>query len=790
MPLFSVREIHARKYMDESNENKLVEDAVENTTSVRAWKLIDSNQKMLKLCLKFVLVFPLAILSFLFLSTPSYAAYTVDSATLNGSSSVTVAPSSEVNASITVTISSPSNWLSTTWDTGSGANCVDTNDYTSSGQYTEGFTITAPGSLGTYDVVFIAWANNACGGGSSDPSTLAGGIVVAAPTPVPTSTPTPTTATPDPNATATPTPTGTTTTTTFTTVYYPSVILNTYSQDPTGETSLTFSGKSRIEQGTIKGVEYSLDDGSTWSSAQASDGTFDETSEDYTFTATFAEGIHTIKVRAKSAAGVYTQSSSYASDAVTIATTPPKVTLDEFSSNPINNQTPNISGTVTSSFASILSVEVSLDNGQTWLAAKLSGNKFSFTPDKLEDGNYEITTRATDAAGGSTESETKTLIIDTIQPIIGGSMIALGPQVLTPTGDGLFQVVAGAQITIGLSMKGGVIEANVTSEDETFPLAKIAGTNLWSGTLTFDKSGSKLLKVFAVDGAGNKIDRELILLLVEDFGQVVDKNNNNPVSDAEVFVYFFDTTTNSWVLWEGKSYGQENPQKTDATGHYSFMVPSGRYYLEVRAPGYKIMQSEILDLTKSTALNFNFPLDPLIKISFKLPFVGEINITLPSFSPPQTLPNIEAVVAKQTPAIARLTLSAKTQAPDFSLPNINDHMTSPSDNQVPRLLTFIALWSPHSLEQIPILDEVDASLQRPGSITAISLQESLFGTKTFMQRGGYNLEVLVDKNGQSAIDYKVTTLPQHFFIDAKGEIHEVFIGVLSKEQLLSKLGRL
>ncbi|MCB9137555.1 MAG: hypothetical protein H6642_04310 [Caldilineaceae bacterium] len=42
-----------------------------------------------------------------------------------------------------------------------------------------------------------------------------------------------------------------------------------------------------------------------------------------------------------------------------------------------------------------------------------------------------------------------------------------------------------------------------------------------------------------------------------------------------------------FTLWEADAFGQSNPQTTDATGAFSYIVPQGRYGLVVSGPGYQ-----------------------------------------------------------------------------------------------------------------------------------------------------------------------------------------------------------
>lgn len=625
---------------------------------------------------------------------------------------------------------------------------------------------------------------------------------VPTPTPAPTSPPAPTntpaptnppgpTSTPAPGQ-PTPTPTSdssnsssssTSSNSTPAVTYYPSVTLNTYSPNPTNKVPLTLSGKTSIEQGNITLVEYTITDGADWTTAQLSNGNFTFT------TPNLAEGGYTIKVRAKSEAGVYTKSESYASSTVTIVTTPPKVSLDKISPNPTKNQTPAISGKAASSLVAISKVEVSID-GKSWQVAKQSGNTFTIVLNKLEDGNYPIKARAFDSAGNVGQSETQTLIIDTIPPIIGGAMQALGPQLLTPDSRGVIKIVAGTPVILALSMKGGVTEAKVETGDGTFDLKPQADSHLWFGDLKLDKGGEKQLKIIAVDGAGNSTERNLNTVLVEDFGKVIDKQTQKAVEEAKVSVYFFETQSKQWILWEGVSYGQNNPQKTNIDGTYSFMVPAGRYYIEVSALGYHSVQSEILNLSQTSILNYKFPLSSKPNLTLHLPFIGRVVLAIPSLIP-ETL-NTGSLTQ---PALKHIdldqTLSPGTPVPNLVLPNLsNEEISLSALKGKSVLLSFISPWSSQSLEQAAILSEISGNLPEGQSILVVSLQESIPTTETFMKRGKYKFPVVVDKDGQTAANYKITLLPQHFFIDKDGKLQDVHIGVLSKSEILEKLKNL
>lgn len=114
------------------------------------------------------------------------AALTINSVTLNGAASVTVAPSASVTATINETNSLGSgaqNWRSTRFTTSpaSTTQCVNHADRNGAGTYSLSVTITVPAAEGVYDAIFLASSNDSCGGSTSAVFTLPGGIVVNSP---------------------------------------------------------------------------------------------------------------------------------------------------------------------------------------------------------------------------------------------------------------------------------------------------------------------------------------------------------------------------------------------------------------------------------------------------------------------------------------------------------------------------------------------------------------------------------------------------------------------------------
>ena len=79
------------------------------------------------------------------------------------------------------------------------------------------------------------------------------------------------------------------------------------------------------------------------------------------------------------------------------------------------------------------------------------------------------------------------------------------------------------------------------------------------------------------------------------------------VPNVEVAIYNADTDE----LWDALSYNQTNPQKTDASGKYSFLVPEGDYYITAEGRGYRPYRSADFSVREGSGIHFNIELQGL-----------------------------------------------------------------------------------------------------------------------------------------------------------------------------------
>lgn len=146
----------------------------------------------------------------------------------------------------------------------------------------------------------------------------------------------------------------------------------------------------------------------------------------------------------------------------------------------------------------------------------------------------------------------------------------------------------------------------------------------------------------------------------------------------------------------------------------------------------------------------------------------------------------ESTFAESSDAVREV--DATSAASHFELPDLRGETIALSDFLgAPVVVTFWTTWNPSATDQIRILDEVARNSTRDlFAIVAISSQEDKSAVNSFMSRGGYEVQVLLDESGAVTEAYQARNLPATYFLDKEGVLREVFIGVLSEQQLVEK----
>ena len=101
-----------------------------------------------------------------------------------------------------------------------------------------------------------------------------------------------------------------------------------------------------------------------------------------------------------------------------------------------------------------------------------------------------------------------------------------------------------------------------------------------------------------------------MITVVDPEGYVYEKDGNmqTRIPGAIVSLYHLNTATKQYELWGAKEYQQENPQVTDVSGNYSFLVPPGSYYFNVQAPGYNPYDGKAFIVAEGGGIHQNIEL--------------------------------------------------------------------------------------------------------------------------------------------------------------------------------------
>ncbi len=101
-----------------------------------------------------------------------------------------------------------------------------------------------------------------------------------------------------------------------------------------------------------------------------------------------------------------------------------------------------------------------------------------------------------------------------------------------------------------------------------------------------------------------------LITVVDPEGYIYEKDGDKEtrIPGAIVSIYWLNPETKQYEVWPAEEYQQENPQITDATGKYSFLVPEGFYHLKVEAPSYLVYEGKSFQVKEGSGVHFNIEL--------------------------------------------------------------------------------------------------------------------------------------------------------------------------------------
>jgi hypothetical protein len=398
---------------------------------------------------------------------------------------------------------------------------------------------------------------------------------------------------------------------------------------------------------------------------------------------------------------------------------------------------------------------------------------FRFSPNDLDDGSYPVTIRSVDTKGNTGVVSYGTLIIDRIPPKIGGATVLVGNQVAPIDPEtGFLTLPGGLSATIIVNAIGGctLVSATLTSplsRGEPTSLSWSYQTGVWSGRLAIPMTpGIYAIHIVAHDGGGGIDERDVGSVVVIKPGTVVDAELR-PIPGARVSVYRKIDT--GFVLWDGSTWGIENPKRVDSTGIFSFVVPPGSYSIRVSAPGYRTTETTVgsVESLRTVALPILLDRQPGITI-------GSVFIAFP--------PYIEKTIPwSMFDHVARSSDSERIgkPIPEFRLPTALGDVTS-SIVRGGGIVTVTGLWVPGGSEQLSAAAAV-ASKDIP--VVALIPLASQSEIDVFAKRAGYAFSVVADPTGSLIGPLGITQLPYHMRIDRYGVVRSVRYGQLDAPAL-------
>lgn len=278
----------------------------------------------------------------------------------------------------------------------------------------------------------------------------------------------------------------------------PDTTITPLSPDPTNDNTPTLSGTATDATTAIVLVEYRVD-GGAWIAATATNGAFNELSEDYTFTtSTLADGQHTVEVRATDAAG--NVETTFASDTFSVDTVQPTIAVvssDEqifkvgsytitatFSEDVKDSPTPQIA------IAYALPSGTCTDISATAMA-KTDTTQYTYdlaVSDECDAAIGIITiSTAQDLAGNTMDADgTHGFGVDTVAPVFSAT---------SPATDSYIKADFTVGYTLSENIASGTIKFNDGTTTQTYTMLS---ADLTSGTHTIQESS--LTGITLVDG--------------------------------------------------------------------------------------------------------------------------------------------------------------------------------------------------------------------------------------------------------------------------------------------------
>ena len=138
---------------------------------------------------------------------------------------------------------------------------------------------------------------------------------------------------------------------------------------------------------------------------------------------------------------------------------------------------------------------------------------------------------------------------------------------------------------------------------------KDTGNGVWTADVASPAATGKyeLRTVVNYKDTGKTPKQISMMVVVDPEGYIFQKLNSGEfrITGADVSIFWLNPKTKAYELWPANDFRQTNPQTTDVTGRYAFLVPPGMYYLKVTAPSYSDYQNAPFKVEESKGVFMN-----------------------------------------------------------------------------------------------------------------------------------------------------------------------------------------
>lgn len=130
-------------------------------------------------------------------------------------------------------------------------------------------------------------------------------------------------------------------------------------------------------------------------------------------------------------------------------------------------------------------------------------------------------------------------------------------------------------------------------------------------------------------------------------------------------------------------------------------------------------------------------------------------------------------------------------APDFTLKDLDGKIIKMSDFRgKPVVVNFWATWCLPCKEEMPAIEKAYQKYKGEVVFIGVDMKEDAETVRNFVKQYGYSWIFLLDSAGQAATNYRVSAVPETYFVDKDGIVRDFQIGAITLSGLESKIAKI